>query len=270
MLFPKNYYDLYKDLLYLEKLKNQSKSQKTGTRLDSDNQTFEKIIKSEELSLPTSDFERTREDVNQKKSSESVIVREIEDNSPDHLNRELHKNIKDHQKTISYKKFMQIERNVNNSILKNVINDPHNVVNLQNQEQLPQVFLSYPVKDLLLAIMLFYYLYYRGIYLYVDYMHNSRLNNLQLKMVLKQELDISNQLLLIDGRNNRITLDSKTYIRPWCAWEIGLYFENNRHNMFKLGWADSRGNGQQVKMINDLREIRDVVECKSKPNYLTD
>ena len=83
--------------------------------------------------------------------------------------------------------------------------------------------------------------------------------------ILKQELEQSKQILLIDGRNNQISLDSKTYIRPWCAWEIGLYYEvrqqlNNAHyeKMFRLGWADPSGNGQQAQMINDFKIVNRI------------
>lgn len=248
MKFPENYYELYTELLR--------------------NSNFTKVIEGLDINFPTSDFEKHRESFDKKdkhrKKNEKINIVDIENNSSNTLNDELHKKVKNTETTISYKRFMQIERNANNKALKDVITELK-YMNTSKPINMPQVFLSYPIKDVLLAIMLFYFFESQGIYLYVDYMHNNVLSNGALKQILKQELEQSKQILLIDGRNNQISLDSKTYIRPWCAWEIGLYYEvrqqlNNApyEKMFRLGWADPSGNGQQAQMINDFKIVNRI------------
>lgn len=249
MKFPENYYELYTELLK--------------------NSNFTKLIEGLDINFPTSDFEKHRENFEKKDKhgkikNEKINIADIEKSSSKTLNDELHKKIKNTETNISYKKFMQIERNANNKALKDVITELKSM-NTLKPIRMPQVFLSYPVKDVLLAIMLFYFFESQGIYLYVDYMHNNVLPNSTLKQILKQELEQSQQILLIDGRNNQIRLDSKTYIRPWCAWEIGLYYEVRQQlkndpyeKMFRLGWADPNGNGQQAKMINDFKIVNRI------------
>lgn len=140
MKFPENYYELYTELLR--------------------NSNFTKVIEGLDINFPTSDFEKHRESFDKKdkhgKKNEKINIVDIENNSSNTLNDELHKKVKNTETTISYKRFMQIERNANNKALKDVVTELK-YMNTSKPINMPQVFLSYPVKDVLLAIMLFYF-----------------------------------------------------------------------------------------------------------------
>lgn len=92
-----------------------------------------------------------------------------------------------------------------------------------------RVFLSYAYTDYLYTISLFYFLYSRGIFLYVDWMHNNQISSGKyLKHMLNNELSMCSQLLFLQSVNMEINLSGNKSIRPWCAWEIGNFFRKKR------------------------------------------
>lgn len=89
--------------------------------------------------------------------------------------------------------------------------------------------LSYAYTDYLYTISLFYFLYSRGIFLYVDWMHNNQISSGKyLKHMLNNELSMCSQLLFLQSVNMEINLSGNKSIRPWCAWEIGNFFRKKR------------------------------------------
>lgn len=95
----------------------------------------------------------------------------------------------------------------------------------REREGRPQVFLSHAYVDKLYTAALFEYFYARGVYLYVDWMHQGQQNDgRRLKQLLKSELDESSQLLFLRTVNSELNIQGQHIIRHWCAWEIGNYY----------------------------------------------
>lgn len=90
------------------------------------------------------------------------------------------------------------------------------------------VFLSYAFEDHLYTIGLFYYFYSKGIYLYIDWLHNDYIpKGAVLKNSLYTEMNKCNQLLLLQSINMELNLSGNPSIKPWCAWEIGSFYRKN-------------------------------------------
>lgn len=121
------------------------------------------------------------------------------------------------------------------------------------------VFLSHSYKDRFLAYLLFDFFKKHDVFLYVDWMHNSKINETDLlKSKLQEEIYKSNQLLFLDtmDSNYALTVDIhklsigklkiqsiktnsvkqeyisqkkiKEYqVRQYCAWEIGVFYDSH-------------------------------------------
>lgn len=97
--------------------------------------------------------------------------------------------------------------------------------NRKKTEEMPQVFLSHAYDDKVYALALFDYFYTNGIYLYVGWMHNGIINDGEvLKHRLQDELYQSDQLLFLRTINSELDIQGKQFLRPWCAWELGNYY----------------------------------------------
>lgn len=104
---------------------------------------------------------------------------------------------------------------------------PDGIMPIRDRERgrRPQVFLSHAYVDKLYTAALFEYFYNRGVYLYVDWMHQGRQNDGRLlKQLLKSELDRSSQFLFLRTVNSELNIQGQHIIRHWCAWEIGNYY----------------------------------------------
>ena len=105
-------------------------------------------------------------------------------------------------------------------------------------QNMPKVFLSHAYTDQPVTMSLFKYLYKNNIYLYVDWMHNTKMQTLKLKNSLIRELNSSHQILFLRTLNSELKLrGGNNQIRQWCAWEIGCFdcinqYNNNNNNKF--------------------------------------
>lgn len=98
-------------------------------------------------------------------------------------------------------------------------------------QNMPKVFLSHAYNDQPFTISLFKYLYKKHIYLYVDWMHNTKMQTLNLKDSLIRELSSSHQILFLRTLNSELKLrGGNNQIRQWCAWEIGCFDCINQYN----------------------------------------
>ena len=98
-------------------------------------------------------------------------------------------------------------------------------------QNMPKVFLSHAYTDQPFTISLFKYLYKKHIYLYVDWMHNTKMQTLNLKDSLIRELSSSHQILFLRTLNSELKLrGGNNQIRQWCAWEIGCFDCINQYN----------------------------------------
>lgn len=97
--------------------------------------------------------------------------------------------------------------------------------NREKTNKMPQVFLSHAYDDKAYALALFDFFYTNGIYLYVGWMHNGIIHDGEvLKQILQDELYQSNQLLFLRTINSELDIQGKQFLRPWCAWELGNYY----------------------------------------------
>lgn len=147
----------------------------------------------------------------------------------------------------------QNSRNLFNKIINSldVINDKLISRNelpeyMMDKCDFPQVFLSHAYDDRLYALTLFIYFYNRNIYLYVDWMHNDKINDgIELKHSLKSELELSDQLLFLRTLNNELDIQGKHMLRQWCAWELGnFYYKSQEKYMINLYSVDKYNNSQ--------------------------
>ena len=98
-------------------------------------------------------------------------------------------------------------------------------------QNMPKVFLSHAYTDQPVTMSLFKYLYKNNIYLYVDWMHNTKMQTLKLKNSLIRELNSSHQILFLRTLNSELKLrGGNNQIRQWCAWEIGCFDCINQYN----------------------------------------
>ncbi|MCQ2286901.1 MAG: hypothetical protein MJZ76_08520 [Bacteroidales bacterium] len=98
-----------------------------------------------------------------------------------------------------------------------------NLNSLRNNR--PQVFLSYAYVDRGLSLALFYYFLQNNAFLYIDWMWRGDVEDGGLlKYDLNCALCRSEQLLFLRTPNSELKVSGGTFIRQWCAWEIGNYY----------------------------------------------
>ncbi len=94
---------------------------------------------------------------------------------------------------------------------------------------MPQVFLSHAYDDKAYSLALFDYFYEQGIYLYVGWMHNEIEDDGRVvKSMLQARLDESVQLLFLRTLNSELDIQGKQLLRPWCAWELGNFYQKKK------------------------------------------
>lgn len=134
---------------------------------------------------------------------------------------EQNKNEKDLRKLFNH--IIKALCNFDNKIME----EPGFVIEQKEREDRPQVFLSHAYQDKTYTLALFEYFYKKGIYLYIDWMHNGVLKDGRiLKDELKREINQSSQLLFMRTTNSELNIQGKHYIRPWCSWELGNFYNS--------------------------------------------
>lgn len=95
-----------------------------------------------------------------------------------------------------------------------------------NNEENSMVFLSYAYEDKLYTIALFFYFQIKKIFLYIDWMNNGKEDKGNvLKQKLRKALDNSKQLVFLRTPNSELKIEGNYYVRPWCSWELGNFYE---------------------------------------------
>lgn len=149
-------------------------------------------------------------------------------NNPYEFNKKIKESIKESNESIDINKLMKLK-----------IFDYDNIKNIDKYKELSgnRVFLSYAYEDKAYTLALFLYFLKKGIYLYIDWMHNSKIpKGTTLKKKLNENLKKCNQLLLLRSINMELNIRGNSYIRPWCSWEIGnFYMQSNGKDKFYLG-----------------------------------
>ena len=138
--------------------------------------------------------------------------------------------------------YAQNSRNLFNKILNELgtyntkfLDEGQMPIGNREKKDRPQVFLSHAYDDRLYALALFEYFYQRGIYLYVDWMHQGKMDDgIVLKRDLQNELDNSVQLLFLRTVNSELDIQGKHMLRSWCAWELGNFYRKESTEKYML------------------------------------
>lgn len=127
-----------------------------------------------------------------------------------------------------------------------------------------QVFLSHAYVDRIYTLGLFLYFYDKGIYLYIDWMHQSQgLLTKKIKNNLIMAIDNSIQLLFLRTLNSELGLQGgNRQIREWCAWEIGTFDYKSNRTSSKGFYIDRYRQNRQLKsksqLIQDFQPLRAI------------
>lgn len=127
-----------------------------------------------------------------------------------------------------------------------------------------QVFLSHAFVDRLFTLGLFLYFYQQNVYLYVDWMHQSKNSKTKkLKGNLIQEITKSDQLLFLRTLNSELALQGGTrQIREWCAWEIGTFdYKTNgsgRSRFYIDRFRQNKQSKSRSQLIQDFKPLREI------------
>lgn len=127
-----------------------------------------------------------------------------------------------------------------------------------NKEVYTKVFLSYAYTDKLYTVGLYCYFLGQGIELYIDWMYNPYLKDGKvLKEKLRENLAQSEQFLFLRSANSELHLGGSYYVRPWCAWELGNYYEHIKDEKYYISlYGMPRTNNMQLDGLKMLRSIR--------------
>ncbi|WP_302976462.1 hypothetical protein [uncultured Streptococcus sp.] len=127
-----------------------------------------------------------------------------------------------------------------------------------------QVFLSHAFKDRLYTLGLFLHFYEQNVYLYIDWMHQSKNSKTKkLKNNLIREIRNSDQLLFLRTLNSELALQGgNRQIRQWCAWEIGTFDYKTRGKEDSRFYIDrfrkNRQSKSQSQIIQDFQPLRGI------------
>lgn len=89
-----------------------------------------------------------------------------------------------------------------------------------------RVFLSYAFKDKLYTLALFFYFQRYDIFLYIDWMNRGKAKDgIALKADLHAALINSESLIYLRTPNSELKISGRNYIRPWCSWEMGHFYD---------------------------------------------
>lgn len=121
-----------------------------------------------------------------------------------------------------------------------------------------KVFLSYAYMDKLYTGALYCYFLGQGIELYIDWMHNPYLKDGKvLKEKLRENLAQSEQFLFLRSVNSELHLGGSYYVRPWCAWELGNYYEHIKDEKYYISlYGMSPINNMQLDGLKMLGCVR--------------
>lgn len=160
--------------------------------------------------------------------------------------------------TFLYDKYLKLSIDENNDLIQTIFNSGTNFYTYEKGSP-RRVFLSYAVKDILTAISLFFIFREYNIFLYVDFLFNTSQKNI--KDILAMEMDTSDQFLFLDAPNSMITVDYKTYIRPWCFWEHGYFLGKTRNKTtqsFRIGFAIPKGSSLNSESLKGYKVLTGI------------
>ena len=209
--------------------------------------------------------------VNNDRSNFTMFEGRFESDSSEQLLKFLSTLVSDEKQWIKNKGSNKLASNIRRCILKilNAITDFQNtqIVDIDNlieilRREFPvneenmrnQVFLSHAYIDRAYTLGLFLYFYDKGIYLYIDWMHQAQgLLTKKLKHNLITAINNSAQLLFLRTLNSELGLQGGSrQIREWCAWEIGIFDYKSNNTRSEGFYIDRYRQNRQVKSRSQL------------------
>ncbi|MBQ3513849.1 MAG: toll/interleukin-1 receptor domain-containing protein [Lachnospiraceae bacterium] len=126
-----------------------------------------------------------------------------------------------------------------------------------DKNEYTKVFLSYAYVDKLYTGALYFFFLEQGIELYIDWMHNPYLKDGKvLKEKLRENLAQSEQFLFLRSVNSELHLGGSYYVRPWCAWELGNYYEHIKNEKYYISlYGTPPRNNMQLDGLKMLKGI---------------
>lgn len=129
-----------------------------------------------------------------------------------------------------------------------------------------KVFLSHAFDDKLYTFSLYIYMCMHGIFLYVDWMWSSQLNDGRLiKSNLSKHLMESSQLLFLRTINSEFNIRGSGNIRGWCSWELGNFYgvnEINKHEKYYIELYRRKSKQLTNHQLDGVNPLNGVKSCR--------
>ena len=120
-----------------------------------------------------------------------------------------------------------------------------------------KTFLSYAYEDKGLSLCLFLYFFKNGGFLYVDWMWNGRISDPDvLKENIRKNLDNSEQLLFLRSARSEFSKSHNLMIKPWCAWEIGNYYDIHPNKKYIISFYKSSSIHPIIEKFKPMLKVR--------------
>lgn len=128
-----------------------------------------------------------------------------------------------------YKLLSSFNKNINKEYATILASITDKLMNDDRQFKVKKmVFLSYAYDDKFYTIALFNYFLSQGIYLFVDWMNNNKMQNgFRIKKYLEPKITQSSALLFMRSMHSELRIPGGQSIRQWCSWEIGVFYEHS-------------------------------------------
>lgn len=135
---------------------------------------------------------------------------------------------------------------------------------LNNKVAKHRFFLSYAFVDRLYAFCLFLYMYYKGIFLYVDFLFCGELDDgSDIKKNLHKQLSLSNQLLFLRSVNSELSIRGNANIRGWCSWELGTFYtlnSINKDSKFYINLYGPKGKSKKNRQLDGIKPLYNIIK----------
>jgi hypothetical protein len=130
-------------------------------------------------------------------------------------------------------------------------------------EHVNQVFLSYAHVDKLYTLGLFHIFKDNGIFLYIDWMNNGEITEVdKLKSTLNKAMEDSKQFLFLRTLNSELGILGSGQIRQWCSWEIGNYYCKNKQEKFYTNIYEITSSITTSKLLETFKPLKYLAKGK--------
>lgn len=138
---------------------------------------------------------------------------------------------------------------------------------------MPKVFLSYQYEDRLYTIGLFYAFLRVGLFLYVDWMHNGKIDDTsKLKGMLLKEVLESDHFASLPSIKAAFDLNNdRNETTSWCAWEVGARRETavgNDDNKALICVTNAGNYDGIFKTFDEVHSIEDALRSFGRSSNL--